>query len=64
MFARDGRRVTQPGDIIVQVGDRVIKDGNDLLSALERYEIGDKVEVSYRRGEEMRKTSVTLQPVD
>lgn len=64
VFARDGRRVTQPGDIIVQVGDRVIKDGNDLLSALERYEIGDKVEVSYRRGEEMRKTSVTLQPVD
>ncbi len=64
VFARDGRRVSQPGDIIVQVGDRMIKGGNDLLSALEKYEVGDKVEVVYRRGEETGRATVTLQLVD
>ena len=40
----------QPKDIIVRMGDREIKNSNDLIRALRHHEAGESVEVVYNRG--------------
>lgn len=49
------------GDIIVQVGNRKVRDVNDLLNALERYQPGDAVELAVLRKRETLKISVVLE---
>jgi S1-C subfamily serine protease len=48
------------GDVIVEIGGDDIDDFHDLVEAKEDYEPGDKMEVVYRRGNERRRTVLTL----
>ena len=54
-----GRRVTL-GDVIVAIDGKPVKSGNELVSALDKHEAGDKVTLSLRRGQESREVTVTL----
>lgn len=63
-LSRDGTRIDEPGDIIIAVGDRTVAGSNDLLNALEPHAIGEKVEITYRRGEQVLKATVTLQAIE
>ena len=58
---RDGR--VRLGDIIVKVNGHTITDRNSLLDVLEKYNVGDKVEVTYLRNEKMHTASIQLQPL-
>ncbi len=55
---RDGRVI--PGDVIVAVAGREIRDSSDLLDALERHELGDRVTVDFVRDGERTQVTVTL----
>ena len=48
------------GDIITHVGDRRIREMNDLLAALERYEAGKTVKIGFERDGKAFSTDVTL----
>lgn len=48
------------GDIITGINSKEIKNSNDLFLALEKHNPGDKVEVSYKRGEKKQKVSLVL----
>lgn len=48
------------GDVIVGLGEEKIASFDDLVLALEKYRVGDKVRVSYLRGENQKETIVTL----
>jgi S1-C subfamily serine protease len=52
------------GDIIIKVNEHEIRGREDLLNTLERYQVGQEVEVTYRRGNETRKTKVVLQAIE
>jgi S1-C subfamily serine protease len=52
------------GDIIVKVGDTPTPDGNALLNALERYKVGETVDVVVDRQGKRVTVPVTLQAVD
>ncbi len=58
------REGVEMGDIIVQVGDTPTPDSDALLNALERYEIGDTVDVVVDRQGRRVTVPVTLQAVD
>ncbi|MCH7527276.1 MAG: PDZ domain-containing protein [Planctomycetes bacterium] len=62
METRDGRIVL--GDIIVRVGDIPTPDRNALLNALEKYEIGETVDVTVERRGRTKTVSVTLQAIE
>jgi len=49
------------GDVITKINDKPIRSTNDVLNALDRYKPGDKVQVTFRRGDETRTVDVTLQ---
>jgi S1-C subfamily serine protease len=48
------------GDIIVKINNDSISNYDDLYNALERYEIGQEVEVSVLRGRQIKKLQVRL----
>lgn len=48
------------GDIIVGIGDREIAKQNDLLNALDRYKPGDRVLLTYVRGDERHTAELVL----
>jgi S1-C subfamily serine protease len=54
-----GRRVTL-GDVIVAIDGKPVKSANELVSALDKHETGDKVTLTVRRGQESRDVTVTL----
>ncbi len=54
-----GRRVTL-GDVIVAIDGKPVKSSNELVSALDKHELGDKVTLTLRRGQESRDVAVTL----
>jgi S1-C subfamily serine protease len=54
-----GRRVTL-GDVIVAIDGKPVKGYNELVSALDKHEFGDKVMLSLRRGQESRDVTLTL----
>ena len=58
---RDG--AVRLGDIIIAVDDYSITDMNSLLDTLERYEVGDTVNVTYIRNNKKNTTSIKLQPL-
>ena len=57
---RNGRGEINLGDVIVQIEDEPIRTQDDYLSALERYKVGDTIEIITRRGDQERAFSVTL----
>ena len=61
MVTRDGRIV---GDYIVKVGDTPTPNLDALLNALEKYEIGQAVNVTIERDGRTKTIPVTLQAVD
>ncbi|MCK6448541.1 MAG: trypsin-like peptidase domain-containing protein [Planctomycetes bacterium] len=50
-------------DVIVGVGDRPVRTMEELRDALDGYDIGDRVQVSVRRGAKLEKLDITLQGV-
>ena len=48
------------GDIITKIDDYKIKNKNDLLLTLEKFQPGAKAELTIIRGEKERKVEVTL----
>jgi S1-C subfamily serine protease len=54
-----GRRVTL-GDVIVAIDGKPVKSANELISALDKHESGDKMTLTVRRGQESRDVTVTL----
>lgn len=59
IVTRDG--AVRLGDIIIAVDDHSITDMNSLLDALEMYEVGDTVNVTYIRNNKKNTTSIKLQ---
>ncbi len=49
------------GDIITEINGQEINNYNDLYHFLDKYKIGDKVEVTFYRGKEKMKVNLTLQ---
>jgi putative serine protease PepD len=52
----------RPGDVITQVGDRLIADPGDLLAAVQSKSVGDEIAVSYTREGLARELTITLGP--
>lgn len=50
----------QRGDVITRFGDKVVKDSNDLVGAVQAGKVGDRVEVTYKRNGAEAKATVTL----
>ncbi len=48
----------QAGDIVIQIGDMLIKDIYAYMESLSKYKKGDKTELIYKRGAEVKKTEV------
>jgi S1-C subfamily serine protease len=48
------------GDIIIRVGDQQVQSNNDLFLILEKYQVGDKVKVTFLRDEKEKTAMVTL----
>jgi C-terminal processing protease CtpA/Prc len=51
----------QAGDIITAIGDKSTDKFRDLVEALDAYKIGDKTEISYIRGDNTAKTTVSFE---
>lgn len=50
----------QPGDILIQFGDKILKNVYDFMGALGAYKPGDKVLVQWLRGDQLMKAEATL----
>lgn len=60
-MSRDSRGRHQIGDIILAIDEREVNSYDDIYHALSEYEVGDKVKVTYRRGNEKRKRTVNIE---
>lgn len=49
------------GDVILKINGKEVNNLDDIYYELDRYKIGDTVEIEYLRDEKKKKTSVTLQ---
>jgi hypothetical protein len=50
----------QNGDILVQFGDKVLKNVYDFMGALGAFKPGDKAEIQWLRGDQLMKATATL----
>ena len=50
----------QVGDVIIQVDDRKVDNSSQLQEYLGRFRPGDKVQITFKRGKEVKTTTVTL----
>ncbi len=50
----------QKGDVIVRVGDLRVVDSSDLVQIVSEKEVGDVIEIEYRRGQAYKTVQVTL----
>ena len=48
-------------DVLLKVGDESYEDSRSVLSEVSRMPVGEEVEVTFRRGDELFKTSLTFQ---
>lgn len=48
----------QAGDIVIQIGETIIKDIYAYMESLSKYKKGDKTEIVFKRGNEVKKTEV------
>lgn len=53
----------RPGDVIVQVGTRVVRSQLEMQLDMARRRVGEKVDVRFRRGDSYSTLSVTLAPL-
>jgi S1-C subfamily serine protease len=51
------------GDVVIRVDDFRVVDSSDLLTLVSEKEVGEVVEVEFRRDGEYRKVSVELGPM-
>ena len=64
-----GTRRTQDGDIelgdvIVELNSRKITSNDDLFKAMEKYKVGDEVELTVNRAKQSKKVKVKLQAIE
>ena len=60
IFSNDGR-IRQPGDIITALDNQPITTVEELLALLDKYKVGDTVQVGFLRGDKNITVPVTLQ---
>lgn len=60
LLTRDGN-LRQLGDLILKINGDATPNQFALFDALERYQVGDEVQVTYRRDDQTRETKVSLQ---
>ncbi len=63
ILTRDGR-LRQLGDLIQKIDDHPTPNYYALLDALEQYQAGDEVRVTYRRDDQVLQTTVRLQAME
>jgi len=56
--------IEQLGDVIQALDEKPVRNINGLRDLLERYAVGDEVEVTYEREQKVRKAKVKLQQID
>jgi S1-C subfamily serine protease len=61
---RESPRGVELGDIITQLDGKAVQSTDDLLTALDRYKVGDEVTVEYTRDGRRQRATVVLQPVE
>lgn len=49
------------GDVITKVADKKITSKDDIFHELEKYKIGDRIEIVYYREGKKKKTTIKLQ---
>jgi S1-C subfamily serine protease len=54
-----GRRITL-GDVIVAIDGKPVKSANEVVSVLDKHEVGDTVTLTLRRGQESRDVPIML----
>jgi len=52
------------GDILTALGDASLRSPNDLLDALERHRVGDKVTLTVERDQQPQKLQVRLEAAE
>jgi hypothetical protein len=50
----------EKGDVIIRVGDLRVVDSSDLVQIVSEKEVGDVIEIEYRRGQKYKSVQVTL----
>nr|MBP7805698.1 PDZ domain-containing protein [Candidatus Planktophila sp.] len=50
----------KPGDLIIEFDGKAINNPDELIVAIRAKNIGDRVEVKFKRGSSTRSTNVTL----
>jgi putative serine protease PepD len=50
----------KPGDLIIEFGGKAIDNPDELIVAIRARNIGDRVEVKFKRGSSTRSATVTL----
>jgi S1-C subfamily serine protease len=58
------RQVRREGDLILGIGGQETRNSVELLDALDRFEVGDEVEVLYYRNGKREKTKLKLQQIE
>ncbi len=61
-WRRDGTPIL--GDIITEVNDEKVSSEKDLATVLDRYKVGDEIEVTFIRDGKLMKTKLVLQAID
>jgi S1-C subfamily serine protease len=59
-LGRDSRGRIQLGDIIIEVDNKLVADGDDLLNILDEKEPGDKIQIKVLNNGEERTVTVKL----
>ncbi len=63
-FRRGSKGEVVGGDVITAIGEQPVKTLDDLLSALERRQVGEQISLTVWRGGQSRKVGVTLTQAD
>ena len=59
-FERTSNGNVEMGDIIIGIGEEKVDNYDEVLLALEKYRVGDKVKVIFLRNNDKKETVVTL----
>jgi S1-C subfamily serine protease len=53
-----------PGDVILRIAGKEVNNRDDVYLSLDKFNIGDKVEIEYLRDDKKKKTKVTLRALE
>ncbi|MBL7664543.1 MAG: trypsin-like peptidase domain-containing protein [Bacteriovoracaceae bacterium] len=62
-LSQDNRGKIYKGDLILKINDTEVNSYDDIYHELEKFKVGDKVSVTYKRDEKTKTVEITLQPL-